>query len=83
MGSEPLAVPQHSPNWQLMKSVCRHKLVGRPFPVYPLFLCHYLPITPFYYPLLVNPWQSSQIWSADMNGGTSSWQARKSLIPRI
>lgn len=32
MGSQPLAVPQHSPNWQLIKSICQHKLVGPPAP---------------------------------------------------
>lgn len=40
MGSQPLAVPQHSPNWQLMKSVYRHKLVGPATPDCPLFPCH-------------------------------------------
>ena len=76
MGSQPLAVPQHSPNWQLIKSVCRHRPVGPPVPDYLLFFSATdspSPITPSYCPLLVNPWQSRKIWSTNMNGSTSSW----------
>ena len=62
MGSQPLAVPQHSPNWHLMKSLYQSELVAlQPQTILPSSTIDHCPIAPSYYILLANLWQFGQI----------------------
>ena len=81
MGSQPMAVPQHSPNWHLMKSLYQHELVGlQPQTILSSSAIDHCPIASSYYLLLANLWQFGQIWSTEMNGAPPlGWDPGKTL----